>query len=184
MSAVLAWVIPRPRRRSAQTAFPDAGRAAATRPTTPPRDRAGPRAGGAGADRASRGARARVTVPRSAPVVHTMTDARPGLPSRLAVRAAARAMPGGLPSGADRWFTSGRVATTQPYTRSRTATSSVRVAVGREPARRSTIDPMVDMTTPIKEQVDRMAAATYFNYAAGLMGLHRRTSPTGPWWLG
>jgi hypothetical protein len=35
--------------------------------------------------------RGSVTVPRSAPVVRTMHDARPGLPSRLAVRAAARA---------------------------------------------------------------------------------------------
>jgi hypothetical protein len=29
------------------------------------------------------------------------------------------------------------------------------------------------MTTPIKEQVDRMPASTYFKYAAELMGLHR-----------
>ena len=45
---------------------------------------------------------------------------------------------------------------------------------GREPEPvEVTIDPTVDMTTPIKEQVDRMPAATYFNYAAELMRLHR-----------
>jgi hypothetical protein len=35
------------------------------------------------------------------------------------------------------------------------------------------IDPTVDMTTPIKEQVDRMTAATFFTYATELMALHR-----------
>ena len=44
--------------------------------------------------------RGSVTVPRSAPVVRPMTDARPGLPSLLAVRAAADAMPRGMPGGA------------------------------------------------------------------------------------
>ena len=45
--------------------------------------------------------RGSITIPRSAsPVVRTLTDARPGLPSRLAVRAAARTMPRGLPGGA------------------------------------------------------------------------------------
>lgn len=47
-----------------------------------------------------------------------------------------------------------------------------------------TIDPTVDMTTPIKEQVDRMPAATYFNYAAELMGLHRPHLTDWSWWLG
>ena len=37
-----------------------------------------------------------ITIPRSAPVVRTMTDGRPALPTRLAVRAAARAMPRGV----------------------------------------------------------------------------------------
>jgi hypothetical protein len=41
-----------------------------------------------------------VTVPRSAPVERTMTDGRPALPTRLAVRASADAMPRGLPGGA------------------------------------------------------------------------------------
>ena len=36
-----------------------------------------------------------------------------------------------------------------------------------------TIDPTVDMTTPIKEQVDQMTGATYFHYASELLALHR-----------
>jgi hypothetical protein len=36
-----------------------------------------------------------------------------------------------------------------------------------------TIDPTVDMTTPVREQVDRMTGATYFQYATELMTLHR-----------
>ena len=36
-----------------------------------------------------------------------------------------------------------------------------------------TIDPTVDMTTPVREQVDQMPAATYFPYASELMALHR-----------
>ena len=43
--------------------------------------------------------RGSISVPRSAPVVRTMTDARPGPPPLLAVRAAADAMPRGLPGG-------------------------------------------------------------------------------------
>jgi hypothetical protein len=41
-----------------------------------------------------------MSVPRSAPVVRTLHDARPGLPTRLAVRDAAQAMPRGMPGGA------------------------------------------------------------------------------------
>jgi hypothetical protein len=44
--------------------------------------------------------RGSITIPRSAPVVRTMYDARPTVPTRFAVRAAAEAMPGGLPGGA------------------------------------------------------------------------------------
>jgi hypothetical protein len=44
--------------------------------------------------------RGSVSVPSSAPVVRTLTDARPELPTAPAVRAAARAMPTGLPGGA------------------------------------------------------------------------------------
>jgi hypothetical protein len=44
---------------------------------------------------------------------------------------------------------------------------------GRDPERVTiTIDPTVDMTTPIKDQVDQMSAATFFTYAAELMGQH------------
>jgi hypothetical protein len=45
---------------------------------------------------------------------------------------------------------------------------------GRDPESvEVTIDPTVDMTTPVKAQVDAMPAATYFRYAAELMALHR-----------
>jgi hypothetical protein len=44
--------------------------------------------------------RGSISIPRSAPVVRTMHDARPMLPSVLGVRAAAEAMPRGLPGGA------------------------------------------------------------------------------------
>jgi hypothetical protein len=45
---------------------------------------------------------------------------------------------------------------------------------GQEPEPvKVTIDPTVDMTTPVKEQVDRMTGAEYFEYATELMMLHR-----------
>jgi hypothetical protein len=44
--------------------------------------------------------RGSISVPRSAPVVRTLHDDRPALPTRLAVRAAADAMPRGMPGGA------------------------------------------------------------------------------------
>ena len=40
--------------------------------------------------------RGSVSVPRSAPVVRTLHDGRPALPTRLAVRAAARTMRRGI----------------------------------------------------------------------------------------
>ena len=61
--------------------------------------------------------------------------------------------------------------TTRPCTRSRTSTRSCRSSAYGKPYTppAGKVDPAIDMKTPVREQVNRMDAATYFKLLATLM---------------